>query len=154
MANFTDILNKPAETVEKPKPRPVGTYLCLINGPHKQRDVKGKDGTEYPVVGFTLKTMQAQADVDQEALAAAGGVGNLMNHDFFLTNAEGQVNDYPLVNFLENHLGIEKAGKSIAQMLAEAPGKQVLATIKHEIYTDKASNEPAIAARIGSTAKV
>ena len=76
MANFTDILNKPAETVEKPKPRPVGTYLCIVDGPHKQRDVKGKDGTEYPVVGFTFKTMQAQEDVDQAALAEAGGVGN------------------------------------------------------------------------------
>jgi hypothetical protein len=153
MANFTDILNKPAESVEKPKPRPVGTYLCIVDGPHKQRDVKGKDGTEYPVVGFTLKTMQAQDDVNQTELAEAGGVGNKMNHDFFLANAEGQVNDYPLVNFLENHLGIERTGKSIAQMLAEAPGKQVLATIKHEIYTDKASGEPAIAARIGGIAK-
>jgi hypothetical protein len=39
-------------------------------------------------------------------------------------------------------------------MLAEAPGKEVLVTLKHRIYTDKASNEPAIAVDVGSTAKV
>lgn len=148
MANFTDILNKPAEAVEKPKPRPVGTYLCLVNGPHKQREVNDK-----PIIEIALKTMQAQADVDQAALAEAGGVGNVVTQTFWLVNNDGGDNSWPLVNFLENHLGIEKAGKSIAQMLSEAPGKQVLATLKHEIYTDKAG-EPAIAVRVGGTAKV
>lgn len=149
MASFTDILNKPAEAVEKPKPRPVGTYLCIVNGPHKQREVNDK-----PIIEIALKTMQAQADVDQAALAEAGGVGNVVTNTFWLVNNDGGDNSWPLVNFLENHLGIEKTGKSISQMLAEAPGKQVLATLKHEIYTDKASGEPAIAVRVGGTAKV
>ncbi len=148
MANFTDILNKPAEAVEKPKPRPVGTYLCIVNGPHAQREVNDK-----PIVEIKLKTMQAQADVDQAALAESGGVGNVVTQTFWLVNNDGGDNSWPLVNFLENHLGIDKAGKSISQMLAEAPGKQVLATLKHEIYTDKASGEPAIAVRVGGTAK-
>jgi len=154
MANFTDILNKPAEQIEKPKPRPVGTYLCVVNGPHKQREVKGKDGTEFPVVDVNLKAMQAQEDVDQSALAESGGVGFNIQNTFFLTNAEGNDNSWPLKNFLENHLGISSQGKSLAQMLSEAPGKQVLATVKHEMYVDKSTNEPAVAMRLAGTAKV
>lgn len=149
MANFTDILNKPAETIEKPKIRPPGTYLCIVNGPHKQKEVNDK-----PVISITFKTMQAQEDVDQTELAAAGGVGNTLVQDFFLTTNDGNDNSWGLLNFLENHLGIEKTGKSLAQMLAEAPGKQVLVSFAHEMYVDKKTQEPAIAGRVKGTAKV
>lgn len=149
MANFTDILNKPAETIEKPKPRPPGTYLCIVNGPHKQKEVNDK-----PVISLAYKTMQAQEDVDQTALAEAGGVGNTIVQDFFLTTNDGNDNSYQLLRVLTDHLGIEKSGKTLAQMLAEAPGKQILVSLKHEMYVDKSSGEPQIAARVGGTAKV
>lgn len=152
MANFTDILNKPAESIEKPKVKPAGSYVAVVTGPHKQREVKGKDGTEYPVIAILVKTVQAMDDVDQAALAEAGGVGNSMNIDFFLTSADGTDNSWRLAEFLEFTLGIEKTGKSLAQMLSEIPGKQLIVTIKHEIFTNK-QGEPEIAARIGSTAK-
>jgi hypothetical protein len=149
MANFSDILNTPAESITKPKPLPPGTYLSIINGPHKQREVNDK-----PVIDITYKTAQAQADVDQTALADAGGIGRMISQTFFLTNNDGQESTWPLLNFLENHLGIEKAGKSLAQMLSEIPGKQVLVTVKHAVYTNKTTGEPDIAANVGGTAKV
>lgn len=149
MANFTDVLNRPAESIEKPKQRPPGTYLCIVNGPHKQKEVNDK-----PVVSIAFKAMQAQEDVDQAELAAAGGVGNTFTQDFFLTTNDGNDNSWGLLNFLESHLGIEKTGKSLAQMLAEAPGKQVLVNVVHEMYVDKKTNEPAIAVRVKGTAKV
>lgn len=149
MANFTDILSKPAESIEKPKQRPPGTYLCIVNGPHKQKEVNDK-----PVVTIAYKAMQAQDDVDQVALAEAGGVGNTFTQDFFLVTNDGNDNSWGLVNVLENHLGIVKTGKTLAQMLAEAPGKQVLVNIAHEMYVDKKTNEPAIAVRVKGTAKV
>src|SRR4051812_21378179 len=149
MADFQSILNKPAESIEKPKPRPPGTYLCIVHGQYKQREINDK-----PIIEIPLKTMQAQEDVDQAQLTEAGGVGNIVTQTFWLLNNDGNDNSWPLVKFLENDLGIEKTGKTLAQMLSEAPGKQVLATLKHEIYTDKATGEPAIAVRVGSTAKV
>ena len=149
MASFVDILNKPAESIEKPKPLPVGTYLCIINGPHKQREVNDK-----PVIDVTYKTVQAQPDVDAEQLAAAGGVGKMISQTFFLTNNDGQENTWPLLAFMENALGIDKAGKSLVQMLSEIPGKQVLVTVKHAIYVSKTTGEPDIAANVGSVAKV
>jgi hypothetical protein len=147
--NFTDILNRPAEQIEPPKQRPPGTYLCIVDGQHKQKEVNDK-----PVISISLKTMQAQEDVDMAQLQEAGGVGNKLNLDFFLLTNDGNDNSYQLKKFLEEHLGIHSAGKSLAQMLAEAPGKQVLANVKHEIYTDKNTGEPKIAVRVGSTAKV
>lgn len=147
--NFASILNKPAESIEKPKQRPPGTYLCIVNGPHTQKEVNDK-----PVISLKYKTMQAQEDVDQAELAAAGGVGNTIIQDFFLVTNDGNDNSWGLLNVLENHLGIEKTGKSLAQMLAEAPGKQVLVSTKAEMYVDKKTGEPAIAMRVGGTAKV
>ncbi len=149
MASFTDILNKPAESIEKPKQRPPGTYLCIVNGPHRQKEVNDK-----PVISLAYKTMQAQEDVNQEELAAAGGVGNTVVQDFFLVTNDGNDNSWGLLNTLENHLGIEKTGKSLAQMLAEAPGKQVLVNMKTEMYVDKKTGEPAMASRVAGTAKV
>lgn len=32
MADFTSILNKPMAETERPKPLPVGTYLCMVQG--------------------------------------------------------------------------------------------------------------------------
>jgi len=149
VANFTDILNKPADSIEKPKPLPVGTYLCVINGPHKQREINDK-----PVIDITYKTVQAQPDVDAEALAASGGVGKFLTQTFFLTNNDGQVNDYPILAWMENALGIEKTGKSLAQMLSEIPGKQALVTVKHNIFVSKTTGEPDVAANVGGVAKV
>lgn len=148
MANFTDILNKPAEEVKKLPPMPVGNYICIVAGPHGTKEVNDK-----PVISIKLKTMQATEEVDQAALSEAGGLGKILMNDFFLVNNEGNENDWPLVNFLENTLGISKAGKTTGQMLAEAPGKQCLATVKHETYVDK-NGEAQIVARIAGTAKV
>lgn len=149
MVSFTDILNKPAESVKKPPPRPIGTYLSIVNGTHKQKEINDK-----AVIDIQFKTMQAQADVDQEALAAAGGVGNIVTKSFWMQDNDGNVTDWELLKFLEHHLGIEKTGKSIAQMLSEIPGKQVLVTLKHRIFTDKSSGEAEIAVDAGGTAKV
>ncbi len=116
MTSFTDILNRPAETIERPKPRPPGTYLSIVTGPHKQKEVNDK-----PVISITFKTAQAMEDVDQASLAEAGGVGNSVTQDFFLVTNDGNENSWPL---------------------------------KHEIYTDKNTGEPAVAVRVAGTAKV
>lgn len=149
MANFIDILSKPAEKIERPKSRPPGSYLCIVNGPHRTKKVNDK-----LVVSIVFKTMQAMEDVDQAELAAAGGVGNTLTQDYFLTTNDGNDNSWGLLQFLEDHLGIEKAGKSLGQMLAEAPGKQVLVNTAQEMYIDKKTNEPRTIVRVKGTAKV
>lgn len=145
MPSFTEILNKPAAQVEKPKPYPVGEYLCIVDGPFQEREVNGT-----PIVRWKLKPIQPMQSVDQSALAAAGGLGRPMYHDFWMLSSDGQPNDYPLIRFLEEHLGIERGDKSIAQMAAEAPGKQCIVTIKHTVSKDGTE----IYGNVASTAKV
>lgn len=148
MVDFASILNKPAESIKKPPPMPVGTYLCMVNGPHKQKEVNDK-----PIIEIPMKTIQAQPDVtDLEALALCGGMGKIISNDFWMVDNDGNASDWALLKFLEHTLGIEKTGKSLSQMLSESPGKQCLVNVQHRIYTDK-NNEPAIAVRIGGTAK-
>ena len=146
MANFVDILDKPAEEIKAPPPLPVGTYVCVIDGPHEF-----KEQQNFKICEFKLKILQAMGDVDAQALSEAGGVGRSLRHGIFLNDREGNTTEWSLLNFLEAHLGIDKSGKTLRVMLSEAPGRQVLATIKHALTKD---SNPRVIANIASTAKI
>lgn len=132
MSNFTDILNKPAASIEAPKPLPVGTYLCLVDGPGEMGKI-GKDQTDC--VNFKLKCAQAQPDVDQaqlvEALKGASLQDKTIRHRLFITEAAA----FRLRKFLED-CGIEAGTKSLGEMISEAPGHQVMVTLGHRSSDD------------------
>lgn len=149
MANFAEILNKPADEIKEPPPLPVGTYLSIVDGPHTERDFNGT-----PVIDFKLKILQPMQDVqDMEGFAAAGGPGRPIRHTIWLQSNDGQDTSYQLVRFLEEHLAIEKSGKALREMLAEAPGRQVAVAIKHTVQT-KEGQAPKVFANVASTARV
>lgn len=153
MVDFTEVLGKKATEVEKPKPRPVGTYLAVVQGLPKQRKVTPKDGGEdMPVIAFTLKLMSALPDVDSEKLQDHPDISTWgsMTHDMFL-HTEGGV--YAFRQFLTNTLGIEEGDKSLGEMVTEAPGKQLLVKVKHEPYINR-QNEADISTRVESLAHV
>jgi hypothetical protein len=155
MVDFTDILGKKAAEVEKPRPKPTGTYLASIQGMPKQKKVMVQ-GEERAILSFSCKIMAPRGeDVDLDELADPK-VGDIStwptyNKDIWIDTPEGE---YALGQFLENVLGIEPAKKSLGEMAAESPGKQLLVTLKHRPYTDKNTNEAEIATEIGGTAKV
>ena len=154
MVDFTDVLSKRVDEIEKPKPKPVGTYLGTISGLPKQRTVLPKDGGEgMPVLGFNIKLMAAQPDVDPDSLSEAPDISEWagFQYDMFL-HTEGGV--YALKQFLLNTLGIDGDNKSLGEMVAEAPGKQLLVKLKHEPFVNSRTNEAEIATRIESTAHV
>lgn len=152
-ANFTSILDKPAELLEAPKPVPVGTYLSIISGP----GVMDKVGTnQTDICKFPVKLMQPQDDVDvtalNEALSSKDGttrsLGDVkLTWDMFLTDASAVIVRDQLINVL----GIEPTGKTLRQMLAEAVGKQMYVTIKHGLTK---GDNPRVFATIGDVAKV
>lgn len=154
-ADFTDILSKPVHSVEKPKPKPPGTYLGSIVGQPEQRTVTTKDG-DKPVISFKVKLLQAQADVDQEKLSEVDTVTSWppMSHDIWVEGEQGQ---YNLRRFLADVLKIDpgssKDGKTLGQMCAEAPGKQLLVTVVNKPYMSK-EGTPEIGTNIGGTAAV
>lgn len=144
MANFADVLNRPAAAVEKPKPYPIGTYLCIVDGPAEISKV-GKKQTDAAI--FKLKILAPGADVDPAAVAEAGGVaGKQLRITYWLT--EDAL--YRLKQFLVDHLGLAEGSKTLGELLAEAPGCQVYANVGHRPSEDGQT----LYADVKSTAKV
>lgn len=144
MANFSDVLNRPAASIERPKPLPVGTYHCIVDGPGEQAEV-GQKKTEAII--FKLRPLSAGPDVDAGALAEAGGVvGKTIRHTMYITSDAA----WRLKQFLVDHLGIEAGSKTLGELVSEAPGRQVSVAIKHRAAQDGS----AIYAEVASTAKI
>lgn len=153
MANFSELLNKPAEAVEKPKPKPVGTYQAVIQGPAVDKTVKVQ-GEDRGLLEFKLKMMAAFEGVDADQLAEVGEVSSWppLTYSIWYDTPEGE---FQLRQFLEVTLAIDSSGsKTFGELLAQVPGKQLLATLKHRPFVDKNTGQPEIATDIGSVAKI
>lgn len=143
MASFQDILDQTVNEIERPKPYPIGTYLCLVDGPPEFKKI-GQNQTDC--IDFNLKIMQPGETVDPAEIEAAGGViGKIIRHRLFLTDDA----KWRLDQFLFEHLDIP-FGTSRKQAIAAAQGHQVYATIGHRPSQDGTQ----MFAEIKSTAKV
>jgi hypothetical protein len=128
--NFSSILDTPADQIERPKPLPAGTYRAIVQGIPRQ-DVSSKKQT--PFVEFTLKLLAADEDVDQEELAAIGGLTDKTIKDtYYLTeNSLFRVKD-----FLAS-CGVDvDSGASLRQLIEQTPNKEVGVFIAHEPSQD------------------
>ncbi len=136
MANFQDILSKPSASIEAPSALPAGTYLCIIDGQPEFVKV-GKNQTD--AVKVVLKPVQAQPDVDQEALQKAlvvnGAVSALqdkkINQNYFITEAAV----WRLKDFLDN-CGVDEGTKTLGERIPDLMGKQVLISLGHRSSDD------------------
>jgi hypothetical protein len=149
MVDFTSILSLKADGVEKPKPKPTGSYLAAIVGHPAQKEVKVQ-GEEKPIISFQCKVIAPGPDVSLSSEDGDPSSWAPFRHDIWVDGPEGQ---YRLRAFLENTLGLAVKGKSFSELLAEVPGKQLMIVLKHRPYIDRDSGEAAIAAEIGTTAK-
>ena len=153
MADFTDVLSLKPSEIEKPKPRPIGSYVGAVQK-YELRDVSTKNG-DRKICDFSVKLMMAQQVDDQAALAEQGDITDWfpLTHGIFYETPEGR---YNLKQFLAETLDISpgsgKNEKTISEMLAESPGRQLLVTLRHEPYMSK-QGTPEIGTRIGSVAK-
>jgi len=129
MASFEEILRKPASEIKPPPAYPVGTYHCLVDGPPNPGKSSQKQ-TDF--LGFKFKVLQPMQDVDAAQAAETQVTGKLIQSDFYITEAAV----WRLKEFLVEHLGIEEGKKSLAELVAEAPGKQVLVKLRHELSQD------------------
>lgn len=142
-AAFASILDRPSSEIERPKPMPVGEYVCVVQGQPRQ-DKSAKKQTEF--VEFTLKFLEALDTVDEEALNAIGGIKDkTIKATYYLT----ENSTWRLVDFLD-HCEAGDEEMSLRQRIAEAPGKQVVATIRHEASQDGTT----VFAKVATTAKV
>lgn len=139
--NFSSILKTAPSAVERPKPMPQGTYICMVQG-LPRFDKSSKKQTEF--VEFTLKLLSAGEDVDQEELAALGGIGDkTIKATYYLTeNALWRLKDFLA------HCGMDiEAYESFEAAIEDTPSKQVGVFITHEASQDGES----VFARVGRT---
>lgn len=148
--SFTSILDTPSDQVERPKPMPVGQYVCIVQG-QPRFDKSTKKQTEF--VEFLLKFNEA-LEVDEDALnewlvKPDGSSKNLAEQTIKATYYLTETALWRLNDFLD-HCGAGDKSMSIRQRIAETPGCGVVVTIKHEASQDGS----AVFARVADTAAV
>ena len=149
--NFGTILDKPASEIERHKPLPQRSYVCVIKGLPRY-DKSTKKQTEF--AEFILQPLQAMDDVDEEALKAFflredGTSRTLADVQTKLTFYLTENSVYRLKDFLIDDLGIEEQ-ESLRPMMDQTPGCQCVMHIKHTTSEDGKS----IYANVSSTAPV
>lgn len=130
--NFASLLDAAPTEVNRPKPLPVGTYLCTVGGWEAGKSSR----KQTPYVEFTSKVISAMEDVDPEELEAMGGfAGKELRLTYYTT--EDAV--YRLDEFHE-HCGIDlDEAVSRRQRCDEVQNAQVLVKIRHESSQQDAS---------------
>jgi len=128
--NFSSILDEAPTEIDRPKPLPVGTYLCTVVG-SPVYDKSTKKGTPY--VQFTLKPIAAEDDIDAEELADMGGFENKTIRATYYTTEEAI---YRLDEFHE-HCGIDLTEPASRRSRNDdVVNAQVRAVIKHRTSDD------------------
>lgn len=115
--NFRDLLSKPLDTVERPKPLPAGTF----HGAVKSYELKESNEKKTPFVEFTLTVQAPGEDVDSDELTGVDLSKKSLRARFFLT-ADAE---YRLKEFIAS-LGIPTAGRSFGETLPETISQAVL----------------------------
>ena len=130
MSTFEDVLNTPMNAVEKPKPRPVGTYLGVVQGQPKIEKIGQK---ETLAAIFEVKLLSPGPDVDTESLAEAGGIGerNLRVTQFLTKDALWRTKEFLTA------LGIDvDTPAPVGQLIAQATNCRAYFKIRHRPSQD------------------
>lgn len=128
--NFASILDEAPTEIERPKPLPVGTYVCVVAG-QPVYDKSSKKST--PFVQFTLRPIAAGEDVDADELAEMGGFdGKTIRATYYLTeDAVFRLDEF------HQHCGIDITNAaSRRQRNEEVVNAQVNAVIRHRMSED------------------
>ena len=141
---FSSILDTPSSEIERPKPMPVGQYVCVVQG-QPRFDKSRLKQTDF--VEFTMKFLETvDSTVDDDALAVVGGIKDkTVKATYYLTDTAL----WRLKDFLD-HCDAGDEDMSLRQRIAETPGKRVTITIGHESSQDGQT----VFARVKDTAAV
>ena len=143
MSNFSDILNTTVDSIEKPKPLPVGSYLAVVAGPPEIGPIGQK---QTLAAKYQLKILRALEDVDHVLLNDMGGIrdNQTVNHTLFLTaDAAWRAKEFT------EHCGVEGLS-TLGEALGAVQGRQVIVKLKHRPSQDGTQ----LYSEIASTAKV
>lgn len=134
MVDFTQLLARTADDVERPEPLPQGSYLTTITA---YRTVESGQ-KKTPGVEFDLQIVAPNEDVDAEAYAKVKNPQErVLKTQFWLT----EDSLWRLKDFLEK-AGHDMSGRSFAEVLAEVAGSQIVSIVTHRISQDGESVFP------------
>lgn len=137
MPDMMGLLNMKASEIKEMPVMPAGEYLARV-GQHKLEMQKTKNG-ERPVLRISFTVLQA-INIQGEMPPRIPE----MNHTFWLTNDDGQQDEYtlePLKRFLDA-TGVEQGDKGIAELLPEVINSQVTLTIVHTPNPNSQTGRP------------
>jgi hypothetical protein len=139
--SFASILDTRSGDIERPKPLPAGSYICLVVG--QPRSDKASTGTEF--LEFTFKILQPLEDVDEDAFKEMKGIGKTFTNRYYVTEEA----KWRLKAFLDD-CAVGDDDMSLAERIAEINGSKVIATLGHTSTQDGSG----VFARVRSTAPV
>ena len=127
--DFNSILDTNVEDIKQRPPLPVGTYAARIAKIEPGKfGQKKTDGVE-----FTFVPYDAKEDVDAQKLQEREGLRDTsLRSVFWITPDAAPM----LKNFLIDMVGLEGSGKTMRQLLAEAPNQQVGIVVTSGITKD------------------
>lgn len=130
MPNFSDILTKTGESIERPPLAPKGTYVFVVSGQAKKTDRK-----EFEVIDFPLKGVSPGEDVDMDDFKAYGGkADNIVVRRSFLFNTTDQAafdsTAFNMKEWLVSVLGLDPS-LSMKELMSAAVNKKCLGVLDY-----------------------
>lgn len=132
--DFKELLKKPADQVERPKPIPAGTYKGVVA---RQEFGQSKE-KKTPYTRYHLTLTGPGDGVDPKDLDGIDLTKKQFRKDFYLTNDA----EYRLLDFIAS-CGVNTKGRTLGELVPEPLGKDVLIDITQrnsedgtEIYND------------------
>lgn len=115
---YADILNTARDDIKEPQPLPLGSYVAMVKG-LPRIDKGGKNNNDFAEYEFSL--VSAGADVDQNELAAAGGLPRDLKHTFWITPKSLFI----IERFFEAAQIDRVSAPTISEALTQTPGRSV-----------------------------
>ena len=151
--NFNSVLDTKLEDIKQPPLVPVGTYRGSVK---KAPNINTSNDGKWEIVDFPIQLVEAQEDVDAEALATYGQLGpNAMTNKKFMFNTEDDAafkrTEYDMRRFLIDHLQCATPDMSLKEAINASMGAQCLVFMK---WTADEDNPELFYANAGKTAPV
>lgn len=128
--DFTAYLSTPLDTIEAPKPLPVGHYYAEVK---KWEAVESKSEKRTPMVRVDFTIRSADSDVDPAELPKDGVNNRLVSVNYTLNNEYGT---YQLRQFMADALKLDIKGLSLQDGLEQIAGQPVKLYIEQRALDD------------------
>ena len=110
------LLDRPINSFERPKPRPVGWYAATI----MSRTYTRSSQKDTPGVELEYRIEEPVQDVDPQILKETGGCPFTLSETMWITEAASF-----RIRELGSHIGLPDSGKSLREIIELLPGNRV-----------------------------